>query len=55
MGDENCCCNNDSKQSVCNYRLMGTVESCLFNVLVPPSFDQRKKAETNDLLSYLSD
>ena len=27
----------------------GTVKSCLFNVLVPPSFDKRKKAETNYL------
>ena len=33
---------------------MGTVKSCLFNVFVPPSFDQRKTAETNYLHSYLS-
>ena len=28
---------------------MSTVKSCPFNVLVPPSFDKRKKAETNRL------
>ena len=34
---------------------MGTVKSCLFNILVPPSFDQRKKSETNYPHSYLND
>ena len=33
--------------------IMGTVKSSLFKVLVPPSFDYRKKAETNYLQSYL--
>ena len=28
------------------FQSYGTVESCLFNILVPPSFDERKKAET---------
>ena len=32
---------------------MGTVKSCLFKILVPPSFDKRKKLLILEKLNYL--